>query len=180
MMVKTDHIMGLQSINVKGELIMSNLVVLAFENETGAMDTLKEVEDLQKQNLIRIDDAATAIRSASGKVKVKQEKSLAGAGALGGAFWGMLFGLLFFVPFLGLAVGAATGALFGKAADYGINDNFIREVSESVQPGNSALFLLVGEAQTDKVIERLKPFGGKVIYTSLSKDEEARLKEAFA
>ena len=95
-------------------------------------------------------------------------------------FWGMLFGLLFFVPFLGMAVGAATGALFGKAADYGINDDFIREVSESVQPGNSALFLLVQEAQTDKVIERLRPFGGKVIYTSLSKDEETRLKEAFA
>src|SRR3954452_7921545 len=102
---------------------------------------------------------------------------MAGAGALGGAFWGILFGLLFFVPFLGMAVGAATGALFGKTADFGINDDFIREVSESVQPGNSALFLFVSEAQTDKVIDKLKPFGGKVIHTSLSKDEEASLKE---
>lgn len=159
---------------------MSNLVVLAFDNETGARETLREVEELQKQNLISVDDAATAVRHASGKVKVKQAKSLAGAGALGGAFWGMLFGLLFFVPFLGMAVGAATGALFGKAADFGINDDFIRQVSESVQPGNSALFLLVSEAQSDKVIERLKPFGGKVIHTSLSKEEEARLKESFA
>jgi uncharacterized membrane protein len=159
---------------------MSNLVVLAFEEESGATETLQEVRKLQKQNLIHVEDAATAVRYAGGKVKVKQATGLAGAGALGGAFWGMLFGLLFFVPFLGMAVGAATGALFGKAADFGINDDFIREVSDSVQPGNSALFLLAKEAQADKVIEHLRPFGGKVIYTSLSKDEEVRLKEAFA
>jgi uncharacterized membrane protein len=159
---------------------MSNLVVLAFENETGASQTLQEVEKLQKQNLIHVEDAATAVRHSGGKVKVRQVKGLAGAGALGGAFWGMLFGLLFFVPFLGLAVGAATGALFGKAADLGINDDFIREVSTSVQPGNSALFLFASDAQTDKVIEALKPYDGKVIYTSLSKEEETQLKEAFA
>ncbi|HET6925218.1 MAG TPA: DUF1269 domain-containing protein, partial [Candidatus Saccharimonadales bacterium] len=105
---------------------MANLIVLAFENENGAQQTLMEVEELQKQNLIHVEDAATAVRGAGGKVKVKQAHNLAGSGALGGAFWGMLFGLLFFVPFLGLAVGAATGALFGKAADYGINDDFIR------------------------------------------------------
>jgi uncharacterized membrane protein len=90
--------------------------------------------------LIQVDDAATAVRRMNGKVKVKQAKGLVGAGALGGAFWGMLFGLLFFVPFLGLAVGAATGALFGKAADFGINDEFIKQVSDSIQPGDSALF----------------------------------------
>jgi uncharacterized membrane protein len=159
---------------------VSNLVVLAFEKEDGAKKTLDEVANLQKQNLIKVEDAAVAVRHASGKVQVKQATSLVGAGALGGAFWGMLFGLLFFVPFLGLAVGAATGALFGKAADYGINDDFIRDVSEAVQPGNSALFLLVSEAQADKVVERLKPYGGKVIHTSLSKEEETRLKAAFS
>lgn len=159
---------------------MSNLVVLAFNNEEGAQGALHELEKLQKQNLVQVDDAATAVRHAGGKVKVKQAHSLAGAGAFGGAFWGMLFGLLFFVPFLGMAVGAATGALFGKAADFGINDDFIREVSDSVQPGNSALFLLVSQAQEDKVVEKLKPYKGKVIHTSLSKEEEARLKEAFA
>jgi uncharacterized membrane protein len=159
---------------------MSNLIVLAFDSEAGAGEALKKVEELQKKNLIHIEDAATAIRHASGKVKVKQATNLAGAAALGGAFWGMLFGLLFFVPFLGMAVGAATGALFGKAADFGINDDFIREVSEAVQPGQSAMFLLADQAQSDKVIEELKPFDGKLVYTSLSKEEELRLKESFA
>ncbi|HSX29070.1 MAG TPA: DUF1269 domain-containing protein [Candidatus Saccharimonadales bacterium] len=159
---------------------MSNLIVMAFESEGGAAATLKEVESLQKEHLIQVEDAATAVRGQGGKVKVKQVASLAGAGALGGAFWGMLFGLLFFVPFLGMAVGAAAGALFGKAADIGINDDFIRKVSQSVQPGNSALFLLVSEAKVDRVIEQLKPYGGKIIATSLGKEEEVQLREAFA
>jgi len=159
---------------------MSNLIVLAFDNEVGAGKALKKIEELQKQNLIVVEDAALAIRRQSGKVKVKQAHSLTGAGALGGAFWGMLFGLLFFVPFLGMAVGAATGALFGKAADFGINDDFIRDVSEVVQPGNSALFLLVSDAKVDRVVGQLKPLGGKIVSTSLAKDEERQLKESFA
>jgi uncharacterized membrane protein len=159
---------------------MGNMIVMAFDTEIGAAKTLKKVEELQKQNLILIEDAATVIRRENGKIKVKQVHSLTGAGALGGAFWGMLFGLLFFVPFLGMAVGAATGALFGKAADFGINDDFIREVSELVQPGNSAVFLLVSEARVDRVIEQLKPLGGTIISTSLAKEEERHLKEAFS
>ncbi|HEY4161146.1 MAG TPA: DUF1269 domain-containing protein [Candidatus Saccharimonadales bacterium] len=159
---------------------MNNLIVLAFKTEDGAAMALHEVAELQRRQLIHIEDAATAVRRAGGAVRVKQIYSLAGAAALGGAFWGMLFGLLFFVPFLGMAVGSATGALFGSAADYGINDAFIRAVSRSVQPGNSALFLLVSDARIDEVIERLKAYGGKIIHTSLSKEEEKQLKEAFA
>lgn len=159
---------------------MSNLVVLSFKSEDEAPAFLDKVAELQKQQLIHIDDAATAIRHENGKVKVKQANSLVGAGALGGAFWGMLFGLLFFVPFLGVAIGAATGALFGKASDYGINDDFIKKVSDSITPGTSAAFLLVSDAKMDKVVEALKPYGGEIIHTSLSNEQELQLKEAFA
>jgi uncharacterized membrane protein len=153
---------------------------MSFKNETEAAEALSKVEDMQKQELIKVNDAAVAVRHRDGRVKVKQANSMAGAGALGGAFWGFLFGLLFFVPFLGMAVGAATGALFGKAADYGINDDFIKKVSAAIQPGTSALFLLASDAKVDKVVEQLKPFDGEIIHTSLSKTEEKHLKEAFA
>jgi uncharacterized membrane protein len=164
---------------INGGRYMSNLVVVSFKSENEAPRFLDKVGELQKEGLIQIDDAATAIRHQDGKVKVKQANDLVGSGALGGAFWGMLFGLLFFVPFLGLAVGAATGALFGKAADYGINDDFIKKVSDSIQPGSSALFLLVHDAQIDKLVDRLQPFDGEIIHTSLSTAEEKELKEAF-
>jgi uncharacterized membrane protein len=159
---------------------MSNLVVIAFNGEEEAPAFLDKVKDLQKEQLLHIEDAATAIRHQDGKVKVRQANGLVGAGALGGAFWGMLFGLLFFAPFLGMAIGAASGALFGKASDYGINDEFIKKVSGTIKPGMSAVFLLVSDVKIDKVLQALKPFGGEIIQTSLSTAEEKELKEAFA
>ena len=86
---------------------MSDLVVFAFDNETGAADMAQAVKGLQKQELIRLEDAATVVRKQDGKPKVKQAQSLVGAGALGGSFWGLLIGLLFWAPWLGLAIGAA-------------------------------------------------------------------------
>jgi hypothetical protein len=102
---------------------------------------------LQKQQLITLQDAAIVTWPQGKKQpKTQQLHSLAGAGAMQGAFWGMLFGLIFFVPFFGLAVGAAMGALSGKFADYGIDDNFIKQMQDKVTEGTSALFLLTSGA----------------------------------
>lgn len=158
---------------------MSNLIVMTFGNEYAAAQVRDKLVELQKAELIKLDDAVVVVRQQDGKVKIKQATNLAGAGALSGAFWGMLIGLLFFVPFLGMAVGAAMGGFAGAAADMGIDDNFIKEVGNSIQPGNSAIFVLVREATADKVIEQLKPFGGKIAHTSLSAENEAQLKAAF-
>ena len=103
-----------------------------------------------------------------------------GVGALGGAFWGLLIGLIFWMPWLGLAIGAATGAIAGHFTDVGIDDDFIKEVGNTIEPGHSALFLLVADVTTDKVIEDLKKFDTTIIRTSLSKEQEDKLKAAFA
>jgi len=158
---------------------MSNLIAIAFDDEQSATKFLDEVGRLKREGLIELDDAATLVRNRDGKAKIKQASNLVGAGALGGAFWGMLIGLLFWAPLFGLAVGAAFGALAGKASDYGIDDKFIKETSAKLQPGSSAIFLLVHNAQVDKVVEDLKQFHGEIIHTSLSNEQEAQLKEAF-
>jgi uncharacterized membrane protein len=159
---------------------MAELVALAFETEDGAERMRDRLAGLQREHLITLQDAAVVKRNLDGKVKVKQASSLVGAGALGGGFWGMLIGLLFFAPWLGLAVGAVTGALAGKFSDIGVDDNFIREVGNTIRPGNSALFLLISDITPDRVLDELKDFrGAKVIRTSLSKEQEARLKDAF-
>jgi uncharacterized membrane protein len=134
---------------------------------------------LQKQELIALADAAVVVRNEDGKVKVKQANNLVGAGALGGAFWGMLIGLLFFAPWLGLAVGAITGAITGKLSDFGIDDSFIKEVGETIEPGHSALFLLINRWTEDKVMDALKGFDAEVLRTNLSAEDEAKLKEVF-
>jgi uncharacterized membrane protein len=158
---------------------VSSLVVLAFPTENGAQQVLNVVGDLQRQQLITLEDAATVVRGPDGKPKVKQANSLVGAGAWGGAFWGMLIGLLFFMPWLGLAIGAVTGALTAKFADIGIDDGFIRDVGQKIQPGQSALFLLVRQATMDRVLEALKPYNPEVLQTNLSQEQEAKLREAF-
>jgi len=158
---------------------MSELIVFAFKDETGSAEMSAAIQDLQKQQLITLSDAATVIRKEDGKVKVKQANNLVGAGALGGAFWGMLIGLLFLAPWLGLAVGAVTGALAGKFTDYGIDDKFIKDVGETVEPGHSALFLLIADWTEDKVLDELKKYDPTVLRTSLSKEDEAKLRAAF-
>jgi uncharacterized membrane protein len=160
---------------------MSDLIVLDFNSEGGAARMHAEIDRMQKMQLLTLDDAATVIRHQDGKVKVTQANNLVGAGAFGGAFWGMLIGLLFWMPWLGLAIGAISGALSAKFADIGIDDKFIKSVSEQVQPGHSALFLMVREATPDRVLEQLRGYPGvTVIQTSLSRDAEEKLREAFA
>jgi uncharacterized membrane protein len=158
---------------------MSKMIVLAFKDETAAEQMRDELIGLQKQHLITLSDAAIVVRKQDGKAKVKQAVSLVGQGALGGAFWGMLIGLLFFAPWLGLAIGAAAGALGGSLADIGVDDKFIKEVGNTIEPGQSALFLLVEEWTEDKVMDSLAKYDATVLQTSLSKEDEAKLRAAF-
>ena len=159
---------------------MSSLVVLAFENMTGAEDMRERMYDLQKRELITLEDAAVVVRKESGKTKVKQAHSLVGAGALGGAFWGMLIGLLFFAPWLGIIAGAAGGALAGKLGDVGVDDDFIKQVSDTIEPGHSALFLLARDAQMERIEQELSGESFEIIQTNLSPEDETQLRETFA
>ena len=104
-----------------------------------------------------------------------------GGGALVGGFWGMLVGMLFLNPLLGAAVGAGMGALSGKFNDIGLNDKMMKDLAESFKPGSSAIFVLIRKVTGDKVLAGLKDFAGKgkVFQTSLSKDDEATLREAL-
>jgi uncharacterized membrane protein len=163
---------------------MAELFVLGFPSKERAEAVLEVARDLEKQQLLDLEDAALVWRTAEGKIKVQQSFSASSAGAAGGALWGTLIGLLFFVPVFGLAVGAATGALAGKLTDLGINDTFMKEVAATLEPGSAAIFALVRRSTPDRVRQALAPYEPTVIRTSLSADKEAeimqRLQEAQA
>ena len=158
---------------------MSELIVFAFPTEDGAYKMDETIGQLKKEELIDLKDAAVVIRKPDGKIKVKHATYLVGAGALGGAFWGMLIGLFFWMPWLGLAIGAVAGAIAGAMTDYGINDDFIKEVGATIIPGGSAMFLLISKWTEDKALERLKKFNATIVRTSLSNEDELKLKTAF-
>jgi uncharacterized membrane protein len=160
---------------------MSSLTVWKFNTAEGADNALGKLKDLQKQQLIQVLDAAIVSWPQGRKrPKTYQAMDTVGAGALGGAFWGMLFGLIFFVPLFGLVVGAAAGALSGKFTDYGINDDFIKDLQAKVTEGTSALFLLTGQVTLDKVEAAFTPEErGELIQSNLSSEQEAKLREDF-
>jgi uncharacterized membrane protein len=158
---------------------MATLVVLTFKNETGADQMRDKLAGLQKLHTISLADAAVVVRRQDGKVKVKQAVSLVGAGAVGGAFWGMFVSLLFHAPWLGLPMGTDSGALNGALSDVGVDDKFIKEVTSTIRPGHSALFLLVNSWIEDRVMIQIRDFDAEVLQTSLSKEDQAKLKAAL-
>lgn len=158
---------------------MSDLVVIGFDDEFRADEVRLELLKMQKEYLIDLEDAVVAVRKADGKVKLHQSYPLPAAGAVGGGFWGLLIGTIFLNPLLGAAVGAAAGAAAGALSDIGINDKFMKELAGTLQPGSSALFVLVRKATPDKVLESLAGIGGRILKTSLSHDDESKLQTAL-
>ena len=157
---------------------MSDLIVISFSDEFKADEVLLDLRRLEMDYLIDLEDAAIVVRNKNGKVRVKQTQELVASGALSGGFWGLLIGLMFFEPLLGI-LGAAMGALSGALTDIGIDDNFIQELGNTIEPGTSAIFILVRKSTPDKVLEDLSKFEGKVLQTSLTHENEEKLKEAL-
>jgi uncharacterized membrane protein len=158
---------------------VAELAVLGFKDTTTADQVIPELEALQREGLLQLEDWARVIRRPDGSIDTRQMTNTTGVGAAGGALWGLLFGLLFFIPLAGALLGAGMGAIFGRLADIGIDDKFIKEVGQQITPGTSALFLYVRESTTDRVIERLSRFQPTLIRSSLSKEAEAQLRAAI-
>ena len=158
---------------------MSNLIVIGFDDEQKAFALRAELAKLQKEYLIDMEDIVVVTKDDKGKTKLHQAVNLTAAGAVSGSFWGLLIGMIFFNPLLGAAVGAGAGALSGKLTDIGIDDNFMKELSSTFKPGCSAVFVLVRHATSDKILEELKDFRGKVLKTSLSADKEEALRKVL-
>ena len=157
---------------------MSELIVVGFMDEFKADEVMSELRRLQSEYLIDLEDAGIVIRNQEGKVKIKQAQELVATGALSGGYWGVLLSVLFLNPIFTL-VGAAAGALSGALSDIGINDDFMRDLGSTIEPGTSAIFVLIRKSTPDRVLENLSKFEGKVLRTSLSKEDEAKLQAAL-
>jgi uncharacterized membrane protein len=159
---------------------LSDLVVIVYPNQEKAEEVRARLFQLQQEYIIKLADAVIATKSPDGQVHLHQIVNTTAAGAVSGSFWGLLVGVLFLNPLLGVAVGAASGALGGALTDFGINDAFMKDLAESIQPGSAALFLLIKEMTADKVLEQIQPFGGVVLKTSLDDAKEQALRNALA
>ncbi len=157
---------------------MANLVAIAYDDVDEAQQVMGTIGGLVKEHSLTLDDAVIVEHKANGKMKLHQP-SLAGVGAASGALWGGLIGLIFFMPLLGMAVGAATGAATGALSDYGIDNDMMKQLGEKLPEGGAAVFVLVREATADKVVPEVAKYGGHLIQSSLSNEQETALQEAL-
>lgn len=156
---------------------MADLIAIGYSDETTAGLAAKEAERLAGDLVLEADAIASIVRDKEGKYHVTTSHHPVGTGATWGMFWGMLFGLLFFVPVFGMAVGAGLGAVMGKVEKAGLDKEFQQQVRDMLQPGTSALFLVIEKVTPDKAIDALSPFGGTVLKSSLSKEAEAAIQK---
>lgn len=159
---------------------MSNLVVIVFENEEDAGKVRESVRQLQRQNLLSLDDSAVVVKDANGKVSVQNEMDRGiKIGAIGGGLIGVMLGFIFF-PLSGLIVGVLGGALVGKMTDLGVDQKFVKEVETAMHPSTSAIFLLVRQADPNAALAALKPYNGTLYHTSLSTEAEESLRRVLS
>jgi uncharacterized membrane protein len=158
---------------------MAELIVIGYDTTERAEAARSELFGLSKEYLVEVGDAVVAVREPNGKIKLNQMVNLWTIGAAGGSFWGLLAGLLFFNPLLGVVTGAAAGAVAGALNDYGISDDFMRQVADVLQPGQAALFILANRVSSERVIDGIAKHGGRVLRTNLDTSQEQKLREAF-
>lgn len=158
----------------------SQIIVLGFEGQLTAEAILQDIIKMHDDGLIELEDAVVASRGSGTRVEIQQTHSETGRFTLRGGGVGLLAGLLLGGPIVGAAGGAAIGALASALKDYGIDDGFIREVSDALDPKTSALFLMARAENADDVLERLRPIKAKVLSTTLDEEHEGKLREVLA
>jgi uncharacterized membrane protein len=155
---------------------MSNLIVVTFDDPEEAGKVLKSLRSVQKEGYLSLDDSAVVVKDEDGKVHVKNEMDRGvKIGALGGGALGLLIGSVFF-PIAGLVIGALAGGLVGKSVDLGVDQKFVKEVSKDIQPGSSALFFIVRDAEPDVAVAALRPYKGTVRHTTFPPEAEEELR----
>lgn len=167
---------------------MSDLIAVVYPDVSTAGEVRQTLARLQKEHLIELEDAVAVVKENDGNVHLDQSIPLTTVGAAGGAarggLWGTLIGFLFFAPLMGFAIGAlagaAGGAISGRFSDVGIDDDMMKRLGAEFQPGTSALFVLVRKATPDKVLDEIKTYGGTVLQTSLTREQETQLEAVLS
>jgi len=153
-------------------------VVLSFPDESSAFALRDLLCDLEDEGVLEVGDAVIATRQGNGKVRLHQSLPLVSARTLAGSFGGLVMGMMLLNPLFGTLAGAAVGVISGALGDVGIDDAFMKDLAASLQPGTSALFLIVHNTQREQLLERLRPFAGRcqVLQNTMTPENEAALR----
>ncbi|MCX4825574.1 DUF1269 domain-containing protein [Streptomyces sp. NBC_01142] len=160
---------------------MSELIVIGYDDPSVASDAFKAVQELQKGHVVDLTGLAVVSVDKNGEIHVdtpgRSEKVAVSATA--GALWGMVFGILVLLPGIGV-VGAAVGGLIGKLSQMGVDDKFRAKVQNLLKPGSSAVVIMASKITEDKFAAEMQRYGGTLLKTSLTEQDEQELSEQLA
>ena len=181
---------------------MAELIVVGFKKDMyRASDVLNQLQRMNEDWAVDLHDAVAVYRDNNGKLRVDQSFQMTtGEGAGWGGLWGSLIGATLAIPFTGGASGAAAagalaaGALGGGALgaswgaldaswwkdEFGIPDEFVKQVGAMIQPGDSAIYALLRTANPDKVAQAFRGYGGTILSTTLNRDQENKVENVLS
>ena len=168
--------------NKCGNLAMSDLLIIAFDDDNAAFALHDHLGPLRAEQRLETQDTTIVTRDADGAPKLHQPQNVPVAQTIGGTIWGLVLGAAFMVPIAGAAVGAATGALIGRYREPGVDKGFLNRIAESLPSGGSALCLLVRDLEREAVMDAIGTFpqSGTLIQSPLNDEAEAQLRALVA
>lgn len=158
---------------------MNELLVIGYRDAATAEAARESLFELSREYYADVGDAVVATADDKGRIRLNQMVTPWVVTTASGSLWGALIGLIFLHPLLGLVAGAAAGAVSGALSDFGIRDDFMKDVARVLKPGQAALFVMARSVNTDRIVEHLGKHGGEVLRTNLSHAGEERLRKAF-
>jgi uncharacterized membrane protein len=140
-----------------------NFIVVKYAQADTAEAALGTVLELAKEKVVKLKDAVAITKTEKGKIKLRQTKDdTAGKGLLKGGLIGLLFALLF-GPAGWIVAGAALGTAFSMF-DRGIKNTLLKELGENMTSDESALAVLIVEADWDTLRARMDAkYTGEVV-----------------
>jgi uncharacterized membrane protein len=181
---------------------VAELIVVGFKRDMyRASEVLNELLELNDDWVVDLHDAVAVYRDYNGKLRVDQSYQMTtGEGAAWGGLWGLLIGATLAIPFTAgasaaaaagaIAAGAAGGTAIGAGAgaidasswkdEFGIPDDFVRQVSTMVQPGDSSIYAILRVGDPDVVADQFRGYGGTILRTTLTRDQQARVEKVLS
>jgi uncharacterized membrane protein len=148
------------------------VMVAAFTNEDKAKRAVERLKQAKQEGLIDVIDGALLRKDESGELHIQETTDWGGGrgaaiGGAAGAAIGLFAGPLLVVP---AAVGALIGGLASKLHDSTGGDDRLKTIGEGLEPGTSAIIVVVELTWVEKVRREIEQAGADMVAEALQAD----------
>jgi uncharacterized membrane protein len=155
-----------------------SFLVIKYPRPETAMAALGVLKELADDKVVKLRDAVAITKTPRGKIELQQTKDdTVGGGFLKGGLIGIVFAALF-GPAGWIVLGAAAGGVFA-GFDRGIKNKLLKELGQEMTSDESAVAILVEQADWSTAFERMKAhgFGGQLVVSEIIAEDMAEVEK---